>query len=214
MWPIDLLMFDLDGTLFDTKQDLATAVNLTLEEFGLPSKPPELIYTYVGDGVRKLLERSLEGFGPGHFEQALTLFRGHYLTHLTDTTCFFPGVISVLEHFSHKKKAVVTNKPAEYTNKLIQGLNAQHHFDIIVGSDTTIRLKPHPDMILSTLEKLAVSPERALMIGDSVNDLTAGRQAGVKVCAVGYGLGDPVFLKKAEPDIFCESILELKEQVK
>jgi phosphoglycolate phosphatase len=206
-------MFDLDGTLFDTKQDLATAVNLTLEDFGLPSKPPELIYTYVGDGVRKLLERSLDGFGAGHFERALTLFRGHYMTHLTDTTCFYPGVISVLEHFNHKKKAVVTNKPAEYTNKLMQDLNAHHHFDFIIGSDTTVRLKPHPDMILSTLERLAVSPQRALMIGDSVNDIKAGQEAGVKVCAVGYGLGDRDGLKKAEPDFFCDNILELKEHI-
>ncbi len=213
MLSVDLLMFDLDGTLFDTKQDLAIAVNLTLKDFGIPPKTPEVIYTYVGEGVRKLLERSLDGHGPGHFEEALKAFRGHYMSHLVDTTCFYPGVVSVLEFFSEKKKAVVTNKPAEYTVKLIEDLNAHHHFDWVIGSDGSKRLKPHPDMLLSALERFQIPPHRALMIGDSVHDITAARQAGVRVCAVGYGLGNPTLLQEAGPDLYCEDILDLREMI-
>ena len=213
MLRVDLLIFDLDGTLADTKRDIATAVNLTLKDFGLPLKELDLVYTYVGDGVRKLLERSCDGFEPGLFERALKTFRDHYMTHLVDTTRFYPGVVAVLEYFGAKKKAVVTNKPAEYTVKLIEGLKARHHFDLIIGGNSQQQLKPHPDMILSVLQQLKVPAERALMIGDSVNDIQAARQAGVRVCAVGYGLGDPALLRKAEPDFFCEHILELKTRV-
>ena len=214
MLEVDLIMFDLDGTLADTKGDLATAVNLTLQDFGLALKPPEVIYTYVGDGVRHLLQRSFDGSKEGVLEQAVEAFRKHYLTHLVDTTCLYPGIESVLEHFKEKKRAVITNKPEEYTLKLINGLKAQHHFDLIIGSNGVYPLKPDPGMILSALEQLGVSSERALMIGDSVNDIRASRCAGVKVCAVGYGLGDSGLLKKENPDYFCEEIIEIKEWVK
>lgn len=214
MIEFDLLMFDLDGTLADTKRDLATAVNLTLLDFGLPQKPPEVIYTYVGDGVRKLLERSFEGFDAGIFDQALASFRHHYMEHLVETTAYYPGVLEVLEFFRTKKKAVVTNKPSEYTDKLLSGLGAKRHFDLVVGGNSHMPLKPHPAMIQAAVEHLKVRPERALMIGDSVNDIRASRSAGVKVCAVGYGLGPPEDLRRAEPDLFCEQIIELKEMVR
>jgi len=214
MLEVDLLMFDLDGTLADTKGDLATAVNLTLQDFGLPLKPPELIYTYVGDGVRHLLQRSFNGTKDGTLEQAVEAFRRHYLAHLVDTTCLYPGIESVLEHFKEKKRAIITNKPEEYTLKLMDGLKAQHYFDLIIGSNGVYPLKPDPGMILSALEQLGVSSDRALMIGDSVNDIRASKGAGVRVCAVGYGLGDPSLLKKENPDYFCEDIIEIKEWVR
>ncbi|MCI0527688.1 MAG: HAD hydrolase-like protein, partial [Nitrospira sp.] len=101
MTSVDLLIFDLDGTLADTKDDIATAVNLTLKEFGLPSKDPSMIYGYVGDGVRKLLQRAFEGQPPGSYERALKVFRQHYLAHLLDTTRFYPGVLETLDHFKN-----------------------------------------------------------------------------------------------------------------
>ncbi len=204
--PIDLLLFDLDGTLADTKADLATAVNLTLRDFGLPQHPPERIYTFVGDGVRMLLSRAFESKGAKAFEEALTVFRGHYMDHLLDETRLYPGVEKVLAHFSEKKKGVITNKPIEYTLKLMEGLGASDRFDVILGSSSTVQLKPHPEMIQRALETLTAKADRAVMIGDSVNDIQAARAAGVRSVAVGYGLGNPAVLKAAEPDFFCERI--------
>jgi len=204
--PVDLLLFDLDGTLADTKADLATAVNLTLRDFGLPQHPPERIYTFVGDGVRVLLARAFESRGAKAFEEALVVFRAHYLEHLLDETRLYPGVEKVLEHFADKKKGVVTNKPIEYTMKLMEGLGARDRFDVILGSHSTVKLKPDPDMIERALATVLVKADRAVMIGDNINDIHAARAAGVRSVAVGYGLGDPAALKAAQPDFFCDRI--------
>ena len=209
--PVDLLLFDLDGTLADTKADLATAVNLTLRDFELPQHPPERIYTFVGDGVRTLLARAFESQGAKAFEDALVVFRAHYLDHLLDQTRLYPGVEKVLEHFSHKKKGVVTNKPIEYTLRLMDGLGARHRFDVILGSNPTVKLKPDPEMIERALEAVSVSADRAVMIGDNINDIHAARAAGVRSVAVGYGLGEPSALRAADPDHFCERIDEVME---
>ena len=211
--PIDLLLFDLDGTLADTKADIATAVNLTLRDYGLPQHPPERIYAFVGDGVRALLARAFESRGAEAFEDALAVFRRHYLDHLLDATRFYPGVPEVLDHFSDKKKAIVTNKPIEYTLKLIEGLKARDAFDAILGANSTPHIKPHPGMILKVLEDLRVAPDRAVMVGDNVNDILAARAAGVASVAVGYGLGDPQVLRAANPDWFCERIEDLMRLV-
>jgi phosphoglycolate phosphatase len=210
-FPVDLLLFDLDGTLADTKADLATAVNLTLRDFGVTEHPPEHIYAFVGDGVRVLLARAFESRGAKAFEEALTVFRGHYMEHLLDQTRFYPGVEKVLSHFAGKKKGIVTNKPIEYTLKLIDGLGARPRFDIILGGNSTANLKPHPEMIHRALDALAVKPDAAVMIGDNVNDIQAARAAGVRSVAVGYGLGDPEKLKAAGPDFFCERMEDVME---
>jgi phosphoglycolate phosphatase len=211
MHPVDLLIFDLDGTLIDSKDDIATCVNLTLAEVGLPTKDPKVIYGYVGDGVRRLLQQAVGEGKQEQFKKTMRIFRGHYLAHLLDTTRFYPGVEDVLDHFKGKKKTVVTNKPIEYTEKIIDGLKARERFDLILGGDGLNNLKPHPEMLHKVLEEMEVRRDRAVMVGDGINDILAARAAGIRICAVGYGLGDPVRLKKGEPDFFCERIEELKE---
>jgi phosphoglycolate phosphatase len=208
---VDLLLFDLDGTLADTKEDLATAVNLTLRDFGVPEQPRERIFSFVGDGVRPLLARAFENRGPGVFDEALAVFRRHYLDHLLDATRFYPGVEAVLAHFADKKKGVVTNKPIEYTLKLIEGLGARERFDVILGGNSTPHLKPHPAMVVAALDAVGVVPDRAVLIGDNVNDIVAARAAGVRSVAVGYGLGNPSVLRAANPDFFCERIQDVTE---
>ena len=207
--PIDLFLFDLDGTLADTKDDIATAVNLTLRDFGLPTQVPERIHAFVGDGVRALLARAFDGRDPEDFDCALGVFRRHYMDHLLDVTRFYPEVLPVLTHFAHKKKAIVTNKPIEYTLKLIEGLRASERFALILGAGSTPDLKPHPGMINKALSDLKVPHDRAVMIGDHVNDITAARAAGIRSVAVGYGFGDPKVLRAAEPDFFCETLDEV-----
>jgi phosphoglycolate phosphatase len=210
MMPVDLLIFDLDGTLCDTKDDIATSVNLTLRELNLPEKSFEEIYTYVGSGVRKLLQQAVGSKTDEGLQEVLKVFRGHYMRHLLDSTQPYSGIPEVLDHFGSKKKAVVTNKPQDYTDPILQGLQLTSHFELVVGSNNGLPLKPSPDMILLVLSKLGVARERCVMIGDGIQDIAAARASGIKVCAVGYGLGDPQSLKAAVPDFFCREPKELQ----
>lgn len=210
MHSVALLIFDLDGTLIDSRKDIAASVNLTFRDLGLPEKPPEFIYGYVGNGVRRLILDTVESADPGLVDRSLQIFEGHYLKHLLDETELYPGLEGVLQHFGEKKKAIVTNKPLLYSIKIIEGLQVGAHFDLILGAEPIVRLKPHPEMILRTLDHLNVAPADAVMIGDSLNDIHAARSAGIKSCAIGYGLGDPEELKSGNPDFFAETVEEIK----
>ncbi len=214
MNPVALLIFDLDGTLIDSRKDIAASVNLTFRDLGLPEKPVEVIYGYVGNGVRRLILDTVEGSPPLLIDRALQIFEGHYLKHLLDDTILYPGMEGVLRHFDKKKKAIVTNKPLLYSTKIIEGLQARAHFDLILGAEPIVQLKPHPEMILRTLDYLEVSPSDAVMIGDSLNDIHAARSAGIKSCGVGYGLGNVEELKSGTPDFFAETVEDLKRLFK
>ncbi len=205
----ELFLFDLDGTLADTKNDLAMAVNLTFVDLGLPPLPESVIAGYVGDGVRKLIAQTLGASGAPRYPEALQLFHGHYLTHLLDSTRFYPGVTALLDRLSGKKRVVVTNKPMEYTAKILDGLGARGYFDLVVGSDPSTPLKPDPHMIRRALEHCDIPAAHAVMVGDGVNDILAARAVTVRSCAVGYGLAPPELLQSADPDYFCATIDEL-----
>lgn len=211
MNPVSLLIFDLDGTLIDSRNDIADSVNRTFRDLGLPEKSREFIYGYVGNGVRQLIIDTARSSDPALIDRSLQIFEGHYLKHLLDETRLYPEMEGVLNHFRSKKKAVVTNKPLLYSTKIIDGLGVRHHFDLILGAEPIVNLKPHPEMILRTLEYLDVTPDEAVMIGDSHNDIFAARAGGIKSCGVGYGLGNLSDLKAAGPDFFAETVEELKK---
>ena len=208
MHPVDLLIFDLDGTLIESKWDIATAVNLTLADLKLAERSQEEIFGFVGDGIKRLLRLAVGEENPDRYEQALRVFRSHYLTHCLDCTKFYPGVENVLTHFAQKYKAVATNKSLEYTTRILKGLGAQH-FAYVVGGDDGFGLKPEPGMLIKVMEALNVDKERAVLIGDSTNDITAGHNAGIKVCAVGYGMGNREKMAACKPDWFIEKPEEM-----
>ena len=208
--PIDLLIFDLDGTLIESKWDIATAVNLTLGELGLARRPQEEIFSFVGDGIKRLLRQAVGEENHSRYEEALRVFRGHYLAHCLDRTRFYPGVEDVLTHFVGKHKAIATNKSLEYTTKILDGLGA-HHFAYVVGGDDGYGLKPEPGMLLNVIQTLNVHKDRAVLIGDSTNDINGGHNAGIRVCAVGYGMGNREKMAACKPDWFIETPEELME---
>jgi len=203
MHKIDLLIFDLDGTLIESKWDIATAVNLTLKDLRLPERPQEEIFGFVGDGIKRLLRLAVGEENQARYEEALRVFRGHYLAHCLDRTRFYPGIDRVLTHFARTHKAVATNKSLEYTTRILDGLGA-HHFAYVVGGDNGYGLKPEPGMLLRILDALKVSRDHAVLIGDSTNDITGGHNAGIKVCAVGYGMGNREKMAACKPDWFIE----------
>jgi phosphoglycolate phosphatase len=208
MHPVDLLIFDLDGTLIESKWDIATAVNLTLADLGLPQRTQGEIFSFVGDGIKRLLRLAVGEENQSRYEESLRVFRGHYLAHCLDHTRFYPGIEAVLSHFSGKLKAIATNKSLEYTTKIMAGLGP-HHFAYTVGGDNGYGLKPEPGMLHKIMEALQVNQDRAVLIGDSTNDITGGHNAGIKVCAVGYGMGNREKMAACKPDWFIEEPEEL-----
>ncbi len=208
--PVDLLIFDLDGTLIESKWDIAHAVNFTLKELGLPERPLEEIFGFVGDGVKRLLRLAVGEGNQEKFEEALKVFRGHYLEHCLDRTTFYPGIEPMLEHFAHKQKVIATNKSIEYTRVILNGLGPQH-FMYMVGGDNGFGLKPEPGMLLHIISKMGVPKDRTVLVGDSTNDINGGHNAGIRVCAVGYGMGNRQKMEACQPDWFIEKPEQLTE---
>jgi phosphoglycolate phosphatase len=187
-----LALFDLDGTLIDSREDIATAVNLTREEFGLPPKPAEAVIACVGEGVRALIERAIPE-RPELWDQMLARQRLHYGAHLLDRTSLYPGVAETLVALRERgwRLGVVTNKPAAATRPILEGLGILTLFDAVVGGGECEALKPDP----APLRLAALRMGRALapddwMIGDHVTDLEAGSRAGVRRCLCRYGFGE------------------------
>lgn len=208
--PVDLLIFDLDGTLIESKWDIAQSVNFTLTQMGLPARPIEEIFGFVGDGVKMLLRLAVGEGNQAKYDEALKVFRRYYLEHCLDRTTFYPGIEPMLRHFAHKDKAIATNKSLEYTRVILNGLGPQH-FRHMVGGDNGFGLKPEPGMLLHIMEKAGAPKERTVLVGDSTNDINGGHNAGIRVCAVGYGMGNRAKMEACRPDWFIEKPEQLME---
>lgn len=206
---IELLIFDFDGTLVDSKYDIAKSVNLTLEELGLPLRESEEIFSFVGNGIKQLLRCSVGQDNDTGYEEALRSFRRHYLSHCIDTTRLYPGITQIFNQFKGRPKAIATNKSKEYTLKIVEGLGIQDEFVVIEGPANITDLKPAPSMLLRILEILSTPKDRTVLIGDSTNDVQAAQAAGIRSCAVGYGYGNREKILKLEPDYFCETPYEI-----
>ena len=185
-----LLIFDLDGTIIDSRQDLATAVNLIRRDLGLPPLPVERVAGFVGDGAKKLLERSLRGESADIDALAPRFYR-HYREHLCDETTLYPGVAEGLAGLKENGflPAMISNKPSEFCCTILKHFNLYDLFSSSLGGDDTAHLKPHPGPIFQTLEKLGVPDSNAWMIGDHRTDLEAARHAHVHAGFVTYGIG-------------------------
>jgi len=204
-WRAEVLLFDFDGTLIDSKVDIATAVNLTLGDLGLPLRSVAEIFSFVGDGVKRLLRLSVGEENPDQYDRALEVFRRHYLENCVQTTRWYPGIYEVLQHYKDRRKVIVTNKSLEYTLAIVDGLQARDLFQHVEAPRDTAELKPEPVMLRRALEVLGADPGRTVMIGDSTNDVRAAQAAGIRGCAVGYGYGNREKVTALEPDFYCET---------
>jgi len=209
-YPVELIIFDLDGTLADTRADLTRAVNYALGRLHLPELPMETVCQYVGHGVQTLLTAAL---GPEHQDrlpEAVRLFQAYYAAHLLDETRLYPGVQETLEHFRKKRKAIITNKPFGFTLTILEGLGIGDHFDLVLGGDSTTERKPHPEPAQKVLTTLRTDPRRAVVVGDSPADIEMAKGAGVYSVAVTYGLRPRQELLQAGPDLLLDTFPDLK----
>jgi phosphoglycolate phosphatase len=206
---VDLIVFDLDGTLADTLSDLTAAANFACRRLGLPEHPPEAIRGMIGGGERKLMERVV---GPGHqdrVEECLELYLDHYTRHNGELTRLYPGVRETLRLVSGKKLAVLSNKLQRLTQQTLEAIDLARFFAAIRGGSEGVPLKPAPDPLLALTAALGVGPSRSLMVGDKIADIKAGREAGAFTAAVTYGYGDLDSLTAAAPDFFLARFSQL-----
>lgn len=209
----DLLIFDLDGTLIDTRQDLANALNFALQQLSKAPLALDKVTSLVGDGVRVLLARALSGESEETQAKALSWFRQFYAEHLAEHSRLYPRMAEVLACFREKKKAILSNKPQDFTLALLQQLELQASFEIIIGGSPAFPLKPHPQGLQTILAKLQTSASRAIIIGDGENDILAGKAAGVMTCAVTYGFRPAEKLLALQPDFVAREPWELMSLV-
>ncbi len=210
MKKIKLFLFDLDGTLIDSKRDIADSVNHTMRVLGLAEIPHEHIYEYVGNGVTPLIQKLVEeAGGPEAFPKALEVFKAHYQEHLLDTTRPFPGVGEVLHHFWDIPKVVITNKSQGYSEKILKGLAMEPFFKGTYGGDTQFPKKPDPSIVAHLLKSFQVSPQETVIIGDSRVDMETGHNAHILTCAVTYGFRPRSELEAVGYDYLIENPLGL-----
>lgn len=210
--------FDLDGTLLDTIADLAEGCRLMLEEIGAPPRTQAEVHSFVGKGMAVLVERCLtHGGQPPSEAQMLTAidaFKRHYAAVNGRLTRIYPGVSEGLEAWkaSGLKLGVVTNKPAMFTEALLEHVGMRHYFEVVVSGDTTAYKKPHPEPILYACRKLGVDPRFNLHIGDSKHDLHAARAAGCPAYAVPYGYNEGEPVDSADCDALVSDLLAAYRQ--
>ncbi|CAI2717363.1 HAD family hydrolase [Nitrospina watsonii] len=210
MTPFSLYVFDFDGTLVDTKLDIAYSVNLVLQEMGREALPKEVTFGYVGRGVRHLMTQALNGAGDGDLERAVSLFMKHYEQHLMDQTDYFPHCRDLLKHYANKQLAVVSNKPEKFVEQILVELNSRGAFQSVVGGDSFKNKKPDPMGLRHVMQVAGLKPEDVLMVGDSEVDVATARAAGVKVCGVTYGHATREEMASYQPDWLIHDIREMK----
>ncbi|MBI4843973.1 MAG: HAD-IA family hydrolase [Nitrospirae bacterium] len=199
---LQLLIFDLDGTLADTSRDITDAINYAVGPFGRGPYSVEETKRMVGSGITKLLhslipEDSPAAEGESPFEEVSKRFMDYYSKHLLDFTLPYPNVKDTLAKLGRYKKAVLSNKREGFSKDVLRGIGLLDYFDLILGSDSVTEKKPSPMPIIELMERFGVSKDETVIIGDSNYDIAAGNAAGITTIAVTYGFRPAEMLRDA-----------------
>ncbi|MDP3049475.1 MAG: HAD-IA family hydrolase [Thermodesulfovibrionales bacterium] len=195
---LELIIFDLDGTLVDSGMDITNALNYAITPYGLKPLTAEDTIKMVGEGLTRLIEKILGDNNASIKDAALDRFIKYYSEHLTDFTKPYPGVTKTLQMLGVYKKAIISNKRESLSKKLLEQLGLMKFFDVVLGSDSAPEKKPSPAPVKKVLEILGVEPHRAIIVGDSDFDIQAGKGAGLITVAVTYGFRDRETLGSAD----------------
>jgi len=214
---VRLLVFDLDGTLIDSRLDLIHSVNAMLLHIGRPELDGDMIASYVGDGAPALVRRALGDTDDDTLLQpALEYFLGYYRLHKLDHTTVYAGIPEVLKRLANssngvqRQMAVLSNKPANSSRAIVRALGVGDFFVRVYGGNSFTTKKPDPLGVQTILRETGVAAAEALIIGDSSIDVLTGRNAGLWTCGVTYGFA-PHTLEEVPPDVLIESPRELGE---
>jgi phosphoglycolate phosphatase len=214
---IKLLIFDLDGTLIDSRLDLIHSVNAMLRHIGRPELPGDVIATYVGDGAPMLVRRALgDPDDESSVQRALEYFLAYYREHKLDHTHVYPGILETLGRIrqgmngSPRSMAVLSNKPVNPSRAIVEALGMKELFAQVYGGNSFATKKPDPLGAKQLLQELGCRPQETVMVGDSSNDVLTGRNAGLWTIGVTYGFA-PQSLDLTPPDVRVDSATELAE---
>ena len=208
-----LVVFDLDGTLVDSSEDLAAAVNATLAAVapGAPALPHAQVRALIGSGARNLVARSLQAAAVERpVEEVLPVFLDRYRSCLLDRTRPYPGVREALERLADRRLAVLSNKPGEMSRAILAGLGLADRFFRVWGAGDVPGRKPDPAGLRLLLADAGVEPRQAAIVGDSAIDVRTGRAAGVATVGVSYGF-DAASFADDPPDACVDDLRELPE---
>ena len=215
---INLVIFDLDGTLIDSRLDLVHSVNAALRHIGRPELPDHVIASYVGDGAPVLIQRALGGeqVEDAVVRKGLEFFLSYYKAHKLDHTTVYQGITEALGSVQQsgngnaRKMAVLTNKPVHASRAIVQALGLGDFFQQVYGGNSFATKKPDPEGARQLLVENGVTAERTVMVGDSHTDIETGRNAGLWTVGVSYGFA-PQTLADASPDVLVDHPAELAE---
>ncbi len=201
-----LIVFDLDGTLIDSSKDLAISMNATREHLGMAPIDPKLVYSFVGNGVRVLVERALGGAATEELvDRGYRYFLSHYQQHALDNTHLYPGIENMIERLVQDHQlAILTNKPGSVTDEIVEALHIKGYFQRVYGGDSFRTKKPEPTGLLTLMRELEVPAGETLMVGDSSVDIQTAQNAAVQSCGVLWGF-QPDSLVASSPDLLIDS---------
>ncbi len=217
---IKLIVYDLDGTLADTRLDIARSANWALLQIGLPALSDEEVAQCVGIGVqhlmREIIRRSsgdAQAENEAVVKKAVSIFRAHYDEHLLDETRLYAGVEQTLDFFDQKRvlQAVLTNKSEGFSRKILSGLGVGRYFFSVMGGDSPLPKKPEPDSLLALMKLAKTGPAGTVFVGDSVIDVETGKRAGVRTIVIPNGFQNREEIEPSRPDVILENFETLRE---
>ena len=216
LWPCRLFLFDLDGTLIDSREDIARAVNATLIRMGYPALSNDDVLRFVGDGIDVLMRRALRAGAElepdgDQVDLGVRLMLQEYEVHLFEHTRLYPGVRETLDTLRRANLGLITNKLEALSWRILQGFGLADHFSVVLGSDSLPRRKPDPAPILEAMARSGALPAETVMIGDSRTDILAGKGAGVVTCGASWGFRSRAELETAGCDWILDRMPQLLE---
>lgn len=209
-----IIFYDLDGTLADTRRDIAEAANHMRRSFGKREFSTQEVAQYVGRGLIFLIAGCLETDDPKMLEKGSKIYRDYYAAHMLDYTCLYQGVKETLDHFAGRKQVVITNKPNPFSEEILKALGIGHYFLSIIAGNSAFPKKPDPTAIFDKIKEWNASPAEALFIGDSRIDIETARNAGIEIAVISHGFEEEDALKSSQPDLLVPDFETLLSEAK
>lgn len=218
---VSAVMIDLDGTLLHTAPDLAEAANRMMDELGRPRVPLEIVTTFIGNGVSRLIKRVLTGSMDGEpdeaiFAEAQAIYEKHYMEGVSRESRPFPGVVDGLQALKQQgfHLACITNKAEKFTLPLLRDTGLLDYFELVLSGDSLPKRKPDPLPLIHACAHFGIAPDQMLLIGDSLNDTQAARAAGSHVFCVPYGYNRGNHVRDLDLDAVVDSLLVASSLIK
>ncbi len=211
---IDTVFFDIDGTLVDASRDIANAMNHALRVLGFPELSRETILSHVGAGVKDLIRKSIGTDDEALVDKGTKLYTDHYIAHAADETTLYPHAVDILEYLKSKRKFILTNRYASFADVALRGLGVRDYFEEIIGGDDENCLKPSACVVDRAVKRFGIDKSKSLIVGDMDVDVMTGKNAGVAVCWVTYGLGKVEDVSPLKPEYIIDDLIELKEIIR